>query len=280
VSATTLPEYLEQKRTWIDAELERRLPPAEAFPPKLHEAVRYALLSGGKRLRPILAIAAGAVFGADERDVVLAWDLTTGRRAWHVLGDEQRDLDSIARRGDDTYLLFPGGVGPARNGFVLELDSKLGATRRVQNALLGTDDVLVGVPRHRVVELGGPFLMVRSSAPGGEETLLRAIHLPYGERWVHRLGVAAAQLYNHGPMPLPELSASTLALVYTAGPRTRGANTGATTTLLYFDRESGLLRGQKNLDTRLGAADGMQLTSLGNTLWIVGHEGMLVMQEQ
>jgi outer membrane protein assembly factor BamB len=216
----------------------------------------------------------------EARDVVLAWDMNTGRRAWHVLGDEQREFDSIARRGDDTYLLFPGGVGPARTGFVLELDTKLGATRRVQNALLGTDDVLVGVQRHHVVELGGPFLMVRSTAPGGDETLLRAIHLPYGERWVHRLGVAPVQLYNYGPMPLPELSSSTLALVYTAAQRGKPANQGMTSTLLCFDRESGLLRGQKGLDPRLGAADAMQLTSLGGTLWIVGHEGMLVMQEQ
>jgi hypothetical protein len=109
---------------------------------------------------------------------------------------------------------------------------------------------------------------------------MRAIHLPYGERWVHRLGVAEKQFYNHGPMPLPELSASTLALVYTAAPRARTANTVPTTTLLYFDRDSGLLRSFKNLDAKLGAADGMQLTSLGNTLWVVGREGMLVMQEQ
>lgn len=70
--SATLPEYLAQKRPWIDAELERRLPPADAFPPKLHEAIRYALLSGGKRLRPILAIVVGAVFGADEREVLPA----------------------------------------------------------------------------------------------------------------------------------------------------------------------------------------------------------------
>lgn len=70
--SATLPEYLAQKRQWIDAELERRLPPPGAFPPRLHEAIRYALLSGGKRLRPILAIAVGAVFGADEREVLPA----------------------------------------------------------------------------------------------------------------------------------------------------------------------------------------------------------------
>src|SRR5204863_4773402 len=68
----TLSEYLAQKRQWLDAELERRLPPAGTFPPRLHEAVRYALLSGGKRLRPVLAIAVGAVFGAEERDVLPA----------------------------------------------------------------------------------------------------------------------------------------------------------------------------------------------------------------
>ncbi len=35
------------------------------MPHKLHEAMRYTLLGGGKRVRPLLVYAAGALFDAD-----------------------------------------------------------------------------------------------------------------------------------------------------------------------------------------------------------------------
>lgn len=43
----------------IEAALERLLPPAAIAPRRLHEAMRYAVLGGGKRIRPLLVFAAG-----------------------------------------------------------------------------------------------------------------------------------------------------------------------------------------------------------------------------
>src|SRR5258707_2248762 len=43
----------------VEAALERFLPPAAIAPQRLHEAMRYAVLGGGKRIRPLLAFAAG-----------------------------------------------------------------------------------------------------------------------------------------------------------------------------------------------------------------------------
>ncbi|HET7921580.1 MAG TPA: farnesyl diphosphate synthase [Gammaproteobacteria bacterium] len=52
----------------IEAVLERWLPAAEKPPQRLHQAMRYAVLGGGKRLRPLLIYAAGEVLGlAPER---------------------------------------------------------------------------------------------------------------------------------------------------------------------------------------------------------------------
>jgi geranylgeranyl diphosphate synthase type II len=45
-------------RAQVEAELDRHVPPATAEPGRLHEAMRYALLGGGKRLRPVLTLAA------------------------------------------------------------------------------------------------------------------------------------------------------------------------------------------------------------------------------
>ena len=66
----TLSEYLQlqsdRANAWLD-----RLVPAETEPPEaIHRAMRYSLFAGGKRLRPVLCIAAGEVFGADESELM------------------------------------------------------------------------------------------------------------------------------------------------------------------------------------------------------------------
>src|SRR5207249_10505071 len=50
--------YLEQKRREVDRFLESIMPAEDAPPATLHKAMRYSLFAGGKRVRPILAIAA------------------------------------------------------------------------------------------------------------------------------------------------------------------------------------------------------------------------------
>jgi farnesyl diphosphate synthase len=52
-------------QTRTESALERLLPAAAAAPARLHEAMRYAALGGGKRVRPLLCHAAGEIFGAD-----------------------------------------------------------------------------------------------------------------------------------------------------------------------------------------------------------------------
>ena len=49
----------------VEAALERLLPGFEHAPSQLHSAMRYAVLGGGKRVRPLLAYAAGELLGAD-----------------------------------------------------------------------------------------------------------------------------------------------------------------------------------------------------------------------
>lgn len=60
-----LPDKLTDYQARIEAALERWLPAAGADPANLHDAMRYAILGGGKHIRPILVYAAGETFGAD-----------------------------------------------------------------------------------------------------------------------------------------------------------------------------------------------------------------------
>ncbi|HEU4774865.1 MAG TPA: polyprenyl synthetase family protein, partial [Lysobacter sp.] len=56
--------HLARWRERIDAALALALPDPTAFPQRLHAAMRHAVLLGGKRMRPLLVHAAGALFDA------------------------------------------------------------------------------------------------------------------------------------------------------------------------------------------------------------------------
>lgn len=65
-----LAAYLAARRRLIDAALDRFLPTAEAYPSVIHEAMRYSVFAGGKRLRPILVIAGAEAAGGSAGDVM------------------------------------------------------------------------------------------------------------------------------------------------------------------------------------------------------------------
>ena len=58
-------DWMQAVRQRTELALDRALPPASHNPQRLHAAMRYACLNGGKRLRPVLVHAAGAVAGAN-----------------------------------------------------------------------------------------------------------------------------------------------------------------------------------------------------------------------
>ena len=53
-----LKTYLKSRQEKIERALDRHLPKANAKPATIHKAMRYSLFAGGKRLRPILCLAA------------------------------------------------------------------------------------------------------------------------------------------------------------------------------------------------------------------------------
>lgn len=65
-----LKAYLQEKRVQVDRTLDRVLPPEEQEPRVIHRSMRYSVLAGGKRLRPILVVAAYEIAGGS-RDAIL-----------------------------------------------------------------------------------------------------------------------------------------------------------------------------------------------------------------
>ena len=58
-----LKAYLKSRQKKIDRALDRYLPKENTRPPTIHKAMRYSLFAGGKRLRPILCLAAAETCG-------------------------------------------------------------------------------------------------------------------------------------------------------------------------------------------------------------------------
>ena len=87
----------------MESVLAECLPPATIAPHRLHEAMRYAVLGGGKRVRPLLAFAAGEVAGADVGRVQHAAAAVELIHAYSLVHDDMPAMDDDAlRRGKPT----------------------------------------------------------------------------------------------------------------------------------------------------------------------------------
>ncbi len=79
------------------------LPPSDIAPQRLHEAMRYAVLGGGKRIRPLLAFAASEVSGANAERVQHAAAAVELIHAYSLVHDDMPAMDDDAlRRGKPT----------------------------------------------------------------------------------------------------------------------------------------------------------------------------------
>lgn len=65
-----ISHYLDQKRQDVDRFLDQVIPTEKIEPTTLHEAMRYSLFAGGKRVRPILALAAAEAVGNPPQSVL------------------------------------------------------------------------------------------------------------------------------------------------------------------------------------------------------------------
>ena len=87
----------------VEHALERCLPPSDVAPMRLHQAMRYSVLGGGKRVRPLLAFAAGELAKADPlrlETVACAVELI---HAYSLVHDDLPCMDDDSmRRGKPT----------------------------------------------------------------------------------------------------------------------------------------------------------------------------------
>lgn len=124
--------WMQAAQARTEAALSHFLPAAEAIPARLHQAMRYATLGGGKRVRPLLAFAAGELSGAAPAQIDVVASAVEMIHVYSLVHDDLPCMDDdVLRRGrptchieydEPTALL----VGDSLQSLAFELLARLG----------------------------------------------------------------------------------------------------------------------------------------------------------
>lgn len=100
---TDFAQWSLNRQRLVEARLQDILPATEILPTRLHAAMRYAALGGGKRIRPLLACAAGELVDAALERTVIAGAAVELIHAYSLVHDDLPCMDDdVLRRGKPT----------------------------------------------------------------------------------------------------------------------------------------------------------------------------------
>ncbi|HNW93899.1 MAG TPA: polyprenyl synthetase family protein [bacterium] len=204
--------YLKERQEQVNAALEQLLPAATTPPVRLHEAQRYAVLGAGKRIRPVLVLAAGEAVGGDDRQLMPAACALEVLHAYTLVHDDLPAMDDDDfRRGRPTChkafdeptailagdglqalafaLLVKTPVAPERVVRATQLFAEAAGSCGVvggQAADMGGEERVVTLPelefihRHKTGKLLVASVAVGGILAGGSDEQVRAL-IAYGE---------------------------------------------------------------------------------------------------
>ena len=100
---TDFATWLSAEKDRVDAELDRFLPPGEEVPATLHSAIRHSIFAGGKRLRPLITLAACEACGGDTVEALPAACAVECIHTYSLIHDDLPCMDDDDfRRGRPT----------------------------------------------------------------------------------------------------------------------------------------------------------------------------------
>ena len=140
-----LKEYLAEKKALVDAALDGLLPGEELYPPVIFQAARYSLMAGGKRLRPILCLAAAEAVGGKAEAVIPVACALEFIHTYSLIHDDLPAMDNDDyRRGKLTsHKVFGEDIA------ILAGDALLTEAFN----LLARRDLMPGVPPERLLDV-------------------------------------------------------------------------------------------------------------------------------
>ncbi len=112
MSLKNFPELLAERLSTVEQALAGCLPPESADPPTIHRAMRYSLLVGGKRMRPILCLGAAEVAGGDLDTALLAACAVECIHTYSLIHDDLpcMDNDDFRRGRPTSHKVFGEGM--------------------------------------------------------------------------------------------------------------------------------------------------------------------------
>lgn len=177
-----LLETIASSRAAIERELDRLLPPADTYPGRLHEAQRYALLSGGKRLRPILTLIVARMYGVQETAALPAACAIEMVHASSLILDDLPCMDDATLRrgqpachriyGEATAILAAVGLLDRAFAILVEEDERAGHGDRLARRLTQSLSAAIGSSGI----LGGQHVDLESAGRAVDFDTLEYIH--------------------------------------------------------------------------------------------------------
>jgi len=105
----TLEVYLSQQQQRVEMALDRFLPSLDSYPPRLMDAMRYSVFAGGKRLRPILMLAATEAVDGETEAILPAACAIECVHTYSMIHDDLPAMDDDDwRRGKPTNHIVYG----------------------------------------------------------------------------------------------------------------------------------------------------------------------------
>ncbi len=130
----TFDAYLIDRCALVDRALDRLLPTAEVEPATIHEAMRYSIFAGGKRLRPVLVLAAAEACGGAMENAVPAACAVECLHTYSLVHDDLpcMDDDDLRRGRPTSHKVYGEGIavlaGDALQAVSFELLCQMPAT--------------------------------------------------------------------------------------------------------------------------------------------------------
>ncbi|OCA03843.1 polyprenyl synthetase family protein [Akkermansia glycaniphila] len=108
----TIREYIAATAEQVDQALDSMLPPDTASPATIHQAMRYSIFAGGKRIRPVLCIAAAEACGGNAATAMPAACAVETLHTYTLIHDDLPCMDNDdLRRGKPTnHKVFGEGI--------------------------------------------------------------------------------------------------------------------------------------------------------------------------
>lgn len=131
-----LKTYLADRCTYVDAVLDRLIPSTETAPTTIHKAMRHSVFAGGKRLRPILCLAAAEASGGSKDSAAFAACAVECLHTYSLIHDDLPSMDNDDfRRGVPTcHKVYGDGIavlaGDALQALAFEILVKTPITHR------------------------------------------------------------------------------------------------------------------------------------------------------